>query len=270
MRVSFLTFSKTIASARYRQQVPIRELTKLGWEITPKAETIVVSKHGWDESILKPYKKVVYDICDDHLSDEYGGFYRKILDRADLAICNSPMMQWRIWQETGHSSLIIPDPYEGEEKKAQWGEGLCWFGHQVNLPDLFRETKNLRGYGLSIVSQSVMEGITPWSPEAQADALDKCAVVILPTGKSPCKSANRMIEALRAGKFVVANPLPAYAEFSPFCWIGDIRQGVDWAHANQDRALDMVKAGQDHIRNRFSPERIGRLWSGVLSSLGPS
>lgn len=266
MKVSFLTFADSLASARYRQLIPIRELLKLGVEVTQDAETIVCSKHGWDEHLIDSYKRIVYDVCDDHMFPEkkWCEFYRKMIRRADVVTCNSPAMQFRIFQETGKSAVIIPDPYETEEQEPSWGEGLLWFGHDLNLPDLRRQEASLKGYLLQVVSKPIHPFITPWSPEVQAGALKKCAVVILPTGLSPCKSANRAVEALRAGKFVVANPLPAYDELKDFIWIGDLRKGCDWAHQNHVEALRMVREGQAYIRTKFSPERVGSLWKAVL------
>jgi hypothetical protein len=267
VRVTFLTFDPKLASVRYRQLIPIRELEKLGVENTTRADTIIVSKHGWDEKILDRYRHVIYDICDDHLDNENAKFYKRIASRASLITCNSAAMQWRIWEVLKRPSRVIPDPYEMEEKAPSWGENLLWFGHRSNLPDLWREVPALKGYGLEVICNSAQEGITPWSQEAVTEALDRCAVVILPTGKSPCKSANRLIESVRRGKFVVANPLPAYEEFSGILWVGDLREGVDWAFQNPVEAQERVRKCQGYVASKYSPERIGRLWLNALESV---
>lgn len=264
MRVTFLAFDRGLASARYRQHIPIRALEGLGVDIGPQGDVLVCSKHGWDEKLAEGYKRIVFDVCDDHFGTGNDSFYRKMIDRADAVVCNSAAMQWRIWQQTGKASRVIPDPYEFDEKEPSWGDGLVWFGHESNLRDLWREVPSLQGYKMSVVSKPVAEGITEWSTGAVIDALDKAAVCILPTGRSPCKSANRLIEAIRRGKFVVANPLPAYEEFSGLVWVGDIREGVDWAHHNREEALQRVLKAQAYIRSRYSPERIGKLWKAIL------
>lgn len=269
MKVSFLTFAPQLASARYRQYIPMTELQKLGVEVSQDADTIICSKHGWDTSIVNPYKRVVYDVCDDHMLPEkkWADFYRQMIGRADLVTCNSAAMRFRIFQETGKVATVIPDPYETEKQYPTWGKGLLWFGHEDNLPDLWRQMPTLEGYAVQVVSKPIQPLITPWSPESQAAALKGCAVVILPTGRSPCKSANRAIEALRAGKFVVANPLPAYEELRDFIWVGDMRKGVDWAHKHQQEALQRVRQGQEYIAKHFAPARIGKLWKEALEGL---
>lgn len=264
MKVSFLTFGPEIASSRYRQLIPSAQLQSLGVEVGPGGDILVCAKHGWPLNLIEGYEKVVFDVCDDHFKTSDDSFYHAMIGRADRTVCNSAAMQWKIWKETGKTAHIIPDPYEMAEREPSFGDGLLWFGHESNLGDLYREVPNLKGYKLAVVSKAVVPGITPWSPQTCQDALDNCAVVILPTGRSPCKSANRMIEAIRRGKFVVANPLPAYAEFEPFMWIGDIREGVDWAIENEGEILDRVKAAQDYVRDKYSPETIGKMWHELL------
>jgi hypothetical protein len=267
LQAVFLTFDENLASARYRGYIPIRELEKLGVEMTPAADTLVCSKHGWDPAIVGKYRHVIYDVCDDHFDDDHADFYRGMVGRADLVTCNSQAMQSRIREATRVEARVIPDPYELDERPPSWGEGLTWFGHESNLVDLAREAPRLKGFDIRAVSSPVMPGIIPWSRQAVIDALDRCAVAIIPTGTSPLKSANRLVEAARRGKFVVANPLPAYEEFAPFMWVGDIREGIEWAYAHREQCLARVAQCQDYIRPRFSPERVGRLWLEALASI---
>jgi hypothetical protein len=267
VKVSFLSFDRVLASARLRQHIPMRELFKLGVEIGRGGDVLVCSKHGWPEELADRFERVVFDVCDDHFGSQWDLHYRKFCRLADEVVCNSDAMRFRIFQETQRVAKVIADPYESEESPPSWGEGLLWYGHETNLKDLWREVPDLHGYKLCVISNPVQEGITPWSPEAQAKALADCAVVILPTGKSPCKSANRMIEAIRAGKFVVANPMPAYEPFHRYAFIGNIREGVDWAHANQEEALELVRRGQEYVRANFSPEAIGKQWLDVLEKV---
>jgi len=79
------------------------------------------------------------------------------------------------------------------------------------------------------------------------------------------KSGNRAVEAIRRGLYVVANPLPAYADLG--MWQGDIRQGVDWALSHRGEVLRRIKNSQDYVRHEYSPQRIGRLWANALSSI---
>jgi hypothetical protein len=106
-----------------------------------------------------------------------------------------------------------------------------------------------------------------WTRQKQIDALSYCAIVAIPMDERKGKSANRLIEAVRNGRFVVAGELPAHDEFKQFMWIGDIREGVDWAKSHNSECIERVKACQDYIRDKYSPERIGRLWLEALQSI---
>jgi hypothetical protein len=88
----------------------------------------------------------------------------------------------------------------------------------------------------------------------------------LPAAKKLVKSPNRVVEPLRAGRFVVAYPLPSYVELSDYVWLGEIiADGVAWAVANREEVRRRIAAGQGHINRRFSPLSIGRVWEAVLT-----
>lgn len=237
----------------------------MGVEIVPDGDVLVWGKHFLDLEQAKQFRRKVFDVCDDHFEGPNGGYYRKALQLADLVTCNSDAMRFRIHQ-MGRIATMIPDPYEGKKKEASWGEGVLWFGHESNLSDLYRVSPRIK-QKLTIVSRKISADIVDWSPGSQADALDQCAVVILPTGKSPCKSANRLIESVMAGKFVVAEPLPAYEEFQNFCWVGEIEKGLEWAFENQAECLKKVSRAQSYIEMGYSPKVIGRKWLAALETV---
>ena len=94
-------------------------------------------------------------------------------------------------------------------------------------------------------------------------------MVIIPTGVSAAKSGNRLIEAVRAGKFVVAEPLPAYEEFAEWMWVGDLREGVEWALGNEKECLKRVRKAQKYVQKHYSMEVIGPKWLEAVKKAYP-
>lgn len=256
-----------MASTRYRTILPAMALQRLGCEITKDADTLVFSKDKVSEEVLRLYKRRVYDVCDDNFDcARRGDEYRRHVAEADAVTCNSDVMRFVIHKKCNRVATVIPDPYEHDEWAPSWGDGLLWFGHSVNVKDLVRVLPGLPPVHV-ITSETDKVAFTEWSPEAVDDGLRKSSMVIIPTGRGMTKSANRLIESVRAGKFVVAEPLPAYEEFAEWMWVGDLHKGVERALSHKDECLARVKACQDYIRDRYSPDRIGGMWLTLLKSL---
>jgi hypothetical protein len=79
------------------------------------------------------------------------------------------------------------------------------------------------------------------------------------------RSHNRLVSAIRAGRFALAAPIPSYQELAPYAWVGDsLADGLKWALANPEQAVERVRKGQAYVDQRFSPEVIGRRWAQIL------
>lgn len=257
MNVSFKHCGSNLASSRYRALIPQRELARLG--IDQGREWVVMNKHNWNwEEQTAGYEKACYDVCDDHFSDGKAEHYIGCCLKADLVTCNSFELQRVIWEKTGKDAVVIPDPYEQPEKPPKVHDRLLWFGHASNLRDLEPWAHKLKR--LEIVTNA--PGFIQWSPEEMDRAFDRAGLVIIPTGKSMAKSANRAIESIRRGLFVVAGYLPAYGDLG--IYIGDIEDGVRWALSHKEDAIRRVKRAQAYIRHEYSPQRIGMLWKQAL------
>lgn len=255
MQVTFASFGNQLASSRLRASIPQAEVGKLG--MSRGMDVVVYGKHWIPSRELSPFRKRVFDVCNDHFNGPHDSYYREHIANAHLVTCNSHEMARIIERETGTEATVIPDPYESEERPAGMGNGLLWFGHESNLIDLepYRDLK-----------PEILTG-ADWSREKQLAALDKCAAVLIPTGKSMAKSANRLIESVRNGRFVIAGHLPAHEEFKQWMWIGDIRDGIEWLKEYPKRAIRDVSECQRYIRDKYSPEAIGRLWFNALGQL---
>ncbi len=76
------------------------------------------------------------------------------------------------------------------------------------------------------------------------------------------------MEAIWAGRFVVANPIPSYREFDDFAWLGDsIVDGIKWALDHPDEVRRRIAAGQEYIEKNHSPEVIARQWDAAFRAV---
>lgn len=259
MKVTFAHYGDVIASSRLRAKIPQQELAKLG--IQKGKDVLVYGKHLLGEKDIAPYRRRIFDICDDHFNGYFGDYYREHARNADVVTCNSEAMKQRIKECTGRDAIVVIDPYEGLQLKPCIGPRLLWFGHRSNLADLERISPHLKH---PILALSNHPDCMEWTPEAQRRALAYECIVVIPTGKSPCKSENRLVEAVRSGKYVCAEHLPAYEKFEPFFPLGDIPTHVEEALAHPERSLERIVAAQEFIDDRFSPQEAGRQWLEVI------
>ena len=251
MTVTFAEFDNRIASTRLRATIPKIELAKQG--IAQGRDVLVYGKHFATMDQVKKYKRVIFDVCDNHFNSKtLSSYYRVHADNADLLTVNSDEMARIVLHETGRKAMVIPDPYESEEREPSIGEYPLWFGHEANLIDI-EPWRHIRGL-------KVLTGDN-WSRERQLEMLGECSCVLIPTGKSMAKSANRLIEAVRNGRFVVAGEMPAHEEFKKFMWIGkNLDDGIQWLYSNPSEALQRIRDCQAYIIDRYSPLTISKLW----------
>lgn len=250
--VAWINIDPKIASARLRSLIPRQILYRDGL-VQPGLDVIVAAKHGWDaKEVRAATEKMVFDICDDHFHDEQRNHYMQASELADVVTCNSEVMREVILAETGRDAIIIDDPYEDPELEPTLGNGVLWFGHKSNAVDLQRVAPQIK-YPISIVGSSNYGDLDK--------RLKACQCVVIPTGKSMAKSANRAIRAIRYGKYPVCGELPAYSEIKGL-FVGDVIEGLDYYMNIDHRA--QVKALQDEIRVRFDPEVIAKKWYRVL------
>jgi hypothetical protein len=245
--------------------------------------------------------KLVLDLCDLPWGkpEPVPSFYDRALGMADAVAVNSVAMA-ELLRERAPSASVIEDailaapdsPAFAPEKRVE----LVWFGHASNLRYLgaqlpmLGQLANHRRLRLVIVTNPVplvaelvqevqrkyaprLEvEFEPWSVEATQAALRRCDLAFIPSDASDAlkmgASANRLAEALNAGRFAVATALRSYTEFSDAAWLGDdLSMGVRWALANPSQVLDRIKRGQALIAARFSAAKVGEQWDGLFEAL---
>lgn len=252
IEVAWINTDPNIASARLRSLIPRKILLDQG-VIKPGLQVVIGAKYGWDVDYVKSSGcKLIFDVCDDHFEDAQRPHYMEACEKADLVTCNSEAMREVILEQTGRDSIVIDDPYEDPEREPSLGQGVLWFGHKSNLNDL-RDVAGLIAHPLTVVSNH------NWGEFHKA--MLACKVVVIPTGKSMAKSANRAIRAIRYGKYPVCGYLPAYAEVKGL-YTGDVIDGLDYYMSIDPR--EQVRALQAEIRERFDPEVIAKKWYRVI------
>ena len=258
-RVSFIHFGNaTSASWRYRANIPADGWATLN-DLT--AGTLVFAKPQANELMAMAAakmqgKRVIVDFCDDHFDWTH---YAEALRLADVVTCPTEAMQQRI-AELGKQATVIPDPFEYPEcGPHSRGENLLWFGHAVNKASLDRILPDLNGYPLRVVSN--FAGAIPWSHETMLDEFMVADIVVVPATDEK-KSANRVIESIRQGCFVVAEPHPAIKDF-PGIWIGDIKEGIEWALQNQHEANRRIGKAQRYLKAKYTPRICRAMWKTI-------
>ena len=252
-RTSFIHWgNKNAASWRYRAKIPSGDWATLN-DLT--ADTLIFAKPQASELMDMARAKargawVVVDFCDDHFDWLH---YQEALRLADAVTCSTNEMARRI-KELGRDATVIADPYEFPEMPPHYaGVNLLWFGHHVNRDSLQRILPDLKGYPFAVVSN--FDGAIPWSHETMLREFARADIVVIPA-TAPYKSANRAIEAIRQGCFVVAEPHPALEGFP--IYIGNIKEGIEWT--KQQNMNELISKAQKFVTAEFSPQILIDKW----------
>jgi uncharacterized Rossmann fold enzyme len=252
-RTSFIHWGdKNAASWRYRAKIPAGDWASQN-DLT--ADTLVFAKPQANELMVMARAKargawVVVDFCDDHFDWMH---YQEALRLADAVTCSTTEMAKRI-KELGRNATVIPDPYEYPEMPPHCnGVNLLWYGHHVNRESLQRILPDLKGYPFAVVSN--FDGAIPWSHETMLREFARADIVVIPA-TAPYKSANRAIEAIRQGCFVVAEPHPALEGFP--IYIGNIKEGIEWTKTQDMEKL--ISKAQKFVKEEFSPQTLIDKW----------
>jgi hypothetical protein len=252
-RTSFIHWGDhNAASWRYRAKIPAGSWASQN-DLT--ADTLIFAKPQANELMVMARAKargawVVVDFCDDHFDWLH---YQEALRLADAVTCSTTEMAKRI-KELGRDATVISDPYEYPEMPPHCnGVNLLWYGHHVNRESLQRILPDLEGYPLRVVSN--FDGAIPWSKETMLEEFAQADIVVIPA-TAPYKSANRAIEAIRQGCYVVAEPHPALEGFP--IYIGNIKEGIEWT--KQQNMNKLISKAQKFVTAEFSPQILIDKW----------
>lgn len=250
---------------------------------------------------------VLVDYSDDIVArgDHRSGPTLQLLLQADCVVCASEELarRVRLYLGTAADVRVIPDPVEGERRDPQIPEPtavhplhLLWFGHISNLDVLLNSMDVLRDAAqhiplrleilTSIPTEQLLElqigllgaslpfavDFTEWQgPDSLNEALTRSDVAFLPVdlqGPKAAASNNRLTEAFWGGCFVVASPVPSFANFADLAWLGsDFDEALAWVAGHPDAVMVRVRQAQDRIALHYTAEKVGSEWEKTLASV---
>lgn len=236
--------------------------------------------------------KTIYDLCDNKFEEK--DEYEPCCQLADLVSVNSENMGISTKQHTGRDYIVMPDPYERPRLPARFSPqtplNILWFGSQSSFKFLpvvevwQRLEQEIVDYRYTMISEKTDRllskmrlrqakgavsainfdklNMQTWTWERQGELLSECDMVLMPVQtdnpRTDTKSANRLIDSLISGRFVITTPLASYQEFESYTWQGDYIEGIQWACANPDQVVEMITAGQQYVEKNYSAQVLSR------------
>lgn len=180
-------------------------------------------------------------------------------------------------------------------ERADDGLRLLWYGHPVNwaamqawLPGLVEHAATCP-LSLQVVTQPltqitealqaaerVSEGrlkteCLAWDEATQWAALDRCDIVLIPSDpddvRKAVKTANRLTDAIHAGRAVVASPLPAYKSWAAYVsLVDDPIEGIRHWMTQGDQVEAALLAGQEAVEQHCSVPAIAQEWLDAMAA----
>jgi hypothetical protein len=276
------------------------------WNDVDSNTIVVFLKRSQPHSIQRAKDlgaKTIYDLCDNKFEEKEE--YEPCCQLADLVSVNSVQMGVSTKHHTGRDSIVMPDPYERPKLPVNFNPGkevkLLWFGSQSSFKFLplvevwQRLEKEIVNYKYTMVSAKTdrvlskmstrqskgqISGINfskldmrEWSWELQGQLLSECDIVLMPVQtdnpRTDTKSANRLIDSVISGKFVITTPLASYVEFAPYTWQEDYIQGIKWALQNPEEVRNKILQGQQYVEENYSAKVLSKKFiDEVLNELG--
>lgn len=276
MKVGYcVPHTPAMASYRFRVAIPA-PLLGCEYEIGTYGNPSFFYKHfEGDIELAKAAGPFVFDVVNDHFGGKHDYHYRWMCEHASAVTCSSAEMAAIIKRWTGRDAVVIDDPYENAEWEPQClGPEVLWLGHEANIPSLLEQMDNLEKLAtlpilLTVCTNFQHPEALPWSPDTERRSLGRCALMLV-TGNNKGASANRIVKSLRAGRFVVCPPgTPAWDEWADCIWVGDVKEGIEWAFNNREEACRKIAAGQARLKEKNSPKTIAAQWMEVFASISP-
>jgi hypothetical protein len=265
------------------------------WSEVDANTVVVFLKRSQPNSIQKAKDlgaKTIYDLCDNKFEEKEE--YEPCCRLADLVSVNSVQMGVSTKHHTGRDSIVMPDPFERPKLTPRFRPSkelkLLWFGSQSSFKFLpvveiwQRLEKEIVNYKYTMVSAKTdrllskmslrqskgqISGINfskldmqEWTWEHQGKLLTECDIVLMPVQtdnpRTDTKSANRLIDSLISGKFVITTALASYEEFAPYTWQSDYIEGIKWALKNPDAVEERIRRGQEYTEQNYSAQALSK------------
>lgn len=166
---------------------------------------------------------------------------------------------------------------------------FVWYGNPVNWPAMQRWAQQLAPLAatqpcvLWIVTQAAapiaqfveafnaqhgpgaLAELVPWDEETQWQIVSDADIVLIPSDpddpKKAVKTSNRLTDALNAGRYVIASPLPSYAPYGDGAALTDQPLGAVEAYlADGAAALARIRRGQATAQARSGLASVAAEW----------
>jgi hypothetical protein len=218
---------------------------------------------------------------------------------ADAVVCSTPVLAKTVRDEAGLSAApaVAPDVFEqasasaGPPTPIDRPARLLWYGRHGSpnadaglgdialIQEALAEAHAKRPFELVVMSDSreafdrlatgfpVPLSYADWSPAGFMAELGRTDGVVIPLSDNrfvAAKTHNRLSLALSAGVPVVADPLDAYAEFAPYCWLGDWRAGLEAVLLRPEEARARAAGARAHLEAHWSAAAVAPLWESAL------
>lgn len=240
--------------------------------------------------------RVVVDVCDNHFDKpKVGDYWKQACSRADVCVVASPAMGEVVSRYTSSPVVVIGDPLASPYGSPRAYKPslfirkplkVAWYGMINNVTameraafDIMDRLKEPMEFHLCTSKNQAVDHLCEvfstefkkarmffheWSEETQWKMVSECDVVLIPTNPSDAakavKSANRMTDAINAGRYVIASPIPAYQPFAKVASVTtDIPAALKWYTKNPAEALAKIAKGQELVK-ACSPESIAQAW----------
>lgn len=287
IKVNYVTQeNESAASYRLRIALPLLNFSE---NIVPvlsdkpdlSADIFVFQKHFGgnqalvDAAILRDMgKTVVFDVAGDHFDKELQGFYKEMCRQAAYITVPTEDMAIRVKEHTGKTAWVIPDAASFTQQPVYLRETgnpvLGWHGHCSNIFTLLPHIQYIKNKVIIITNNTHSIRRTPsnvdlveWNLQTVEKALAKADIVFIPQNDKQAatnSSPNRIVDSIRAGKFVVTNNELLKQEFGEFIFIGDLEDGIKYYVTYPDFVKEAILAGQKYINETYSPKVVGQLW----------
>ena len=267
-----------------------------------KDTTVVFLKLSQPENIKLARElgaRTIYDLCDNKFGEKPE--YAPCCALADIVTVNSEAMGESVRENTGRDSVVVPDPYERPRLPPQFNPDkilkVLWFGGgsslkffpmvevwqrlerevgQYHFTMITGKAERVRNKQFQRFQSGVYQDLNfnrltfhEWNWDLQGRLLADTDIVLMPVNtehyRTETKSANRLIDGLMSGRFVITSPLDSYQEFDAYTWQQDYIEGIHWALNNPNLVLDRITQGQQYTEAHYSPTQIAQRWLQVFN-----
>jgi SAM-dependent methyltransferase len=247
--------------------------------------------------------RIVADYCDDHFANpEIGEWYTRLAKTADVVVASTPAMAEAVRRHAARDAAVITDPIEGRRSAPAFAPRLprlklLWFGSPTNLASIAERLPELGELAAHVpldltilttpapavdrlLAQAIGQDparvsgrVVPWSMDATWKALEACDVVWIPVvsgERHSVKSPNRLVEAVWAGRHVVADAMPAYDPYADVVSVGQgLVKGVTDALADPAAVEKRIATAQRRVARAHSLFGVGLAWARALGDTSP-